>query len=290
MDFANLTEFDTEALTSLMVLYGGKIVLAIVIFIVGRMAAKWGVSIVSKLMIKANVDPTLKGFACNILFALSMALVVIAALSQVGVETTSLAAVIAAAGLAIGLALQGSLSNFAAGVLIILFRPFKAGDYIEAAGTGGTVQSITIFTTTLTTPDNREVVVPNSNITSDVIINYSAKETRRIDLIIGVSYDDNIQKVKETLEEVVNADERVLKDPEPVIAVLELADSSVNFVVRPWVNTPDYWNTRFDLMAAIKMKFDEVGIEIPFPQQVMHMRNEEAENDNKKSDKSKKVA
>ena len=178
---------------------------------------------------------------------------------------------VAAAGLAVGLALQGSLSNFAAGFLIILFRPFKAGDYVEIAGTSGTVSDVSIFTTTLTTPDNKTVIVPNGNITNGNITNYSTQSTRRIDMVVGVGYDDDLSKVKKTLENLVKADKRILKDPACTIAVSELADSSVNLVLRPWVNSADYWVVKFDLIEAIKTTFDKEGISIPYPQQDMRI-------------------
>jgi small conductance mechanosensitive channel len=198
-----------------------------------------------------------------------IAFVIIAALSKIGVETTSFVAIIGAAGLAVGLALQGSLSNFASGVLIIALRPFKAGEYIEAAGTGGVVESVQIFSTTLTTADNKYVVVPNSSILSGNIVNYSRKPTRRIDLVVGVSYSADLAKTKAVLEAVLAANSKILPTPAPQIAVAELADSSVNLVVRPWVNGGDYWPVRFELMEAIKNGLDEAGIEIPFPQMVI---------------------
>lgn len=252
-------------------LYGVKIVAALAIFFVGKWVAKRLVGFLKKLMLKGNIDPTLVGFAGNIMFALAMTVIVIASLSQLGVETTSLAAILAAAGLAIGLALQGSLSNLAAGVMIILFRPFKNGDYIEAGGTSGVVEEISIFTTMMKTPDNKQVIVPNAQITDGNIINYSAKPTRRIDLVIGVSYSDDLKKVKKSLEKILEKEDRVLKDPEYTIAVAELGDSSVNFVVRPWVKSEEYWPTRFALIETIKTTFDKEGISIPFPQRDVHV-------------------
>src|SRR5690606_24819702 len=202
--------------------------------------------------------------------------VIVAALSQVGIQTASLIAVIGAAGLAIGLALQGSLANFAAGFLILLFRPFRAGDYIEAAGTAGTVEKILIFTTELKTPDNKQVIIPNGAITSDNIVNYSANDTRRVDLVVGISYGDDIDKAKAVLRDVVAADSRVLSSPETTIAVSELADSSVNLIGRPRVNTGDYWGVYWDLTEAIKKRLDQEGISIPFPQRDVHFHQQPA--------------
>ena len=180
-------------------------------------------------------------------------------------------AVVGAAGLAVGLALQGSLSNFAAGVLIVLFRPYKVGDYVEAAGISGTIEQVQILTTILKTPDNKQIIVPNGQIMDSIITNYSANDRRRVDLVVGVSYEDDLDKVRKTLEELVAADERILDDPAVTIAVSELADSSVNFIVRPWVKTADYWGVHFDLTEAIKKRFDQEGISFPFPQQDVHL-------------------
>jgi small conductance mechanosensitive channel len=260
-----------STITEYVSLYGLKVIAAIVIFIVGKWLAKKLVLFVKNLMAKANVDDTLVSFAGNIMYGLALAFVVIAALSQLGVETTSLAAIIAAAGLAIGLALQGSLSNLAAGVMIILFRPFKIGDYIEAGGTAGTVEDISIFTTIFKTPDNRQVIVPNNAITSGNITNVSAKPERRVDLVVGVGYGDDLAKVKDVLAKVVSEDERILKDQDITIAVSELADNSVNLVVRPWVKAADYWGVYFDLTEKIKTTFDKEGISIPYPQRDLHI-------------------
>ncbi len=247
--------------------YGIKVITAIIIFIIGRWVAAKLISFLKSMMRRKDVDETLVGFGGNILYALALAFVAIAALSHLGIETTSLAAVIAAAGLAIGLALQSSLSNFASGVMIILFRPFKIGDFIEAGGTSGAVEDISIFTTTMKTGDNKQVIVPNNSITGGTITNYSAKKTRRVDLVIGVSYDDDLQKVKKVLSDILAEEDRILPEPDPVIAVSELADSSVNLVVRPWVNSSDYWGVYFHLTETIKTTFDKEGITIPYPHQ-----------------------
>jgi len=251
--------------------YGLKIVAAIAVFIIGRWVAKALKRIVVKMMEKGRVDETLTAFVGNLTYVLMLTVVVIAAINQLGVQTTSLIAIIGAAGLAIGLALQGSLANFAAGVLMLIFRPFKVNDYIEGGGTAGTVEEIGIFTTHLKSPDNRVIIVPNARITADNIVNYSEKEMRRMDLIFGVSYGDDLQKVKDVIYDVLKADQRILTDPPPTVAVMDLADSSVNFAVRPWVPTGEYWNIFFDLKETIKKRFDTEGITIPFPQQDVHL-------------------
>ena len=244
---------------------------AVVIFFVGRWVAGILIRVIEKLMERAKLDDTLAKFLGNIGYALMMTFVVVGAIDQLGVDTTSLAAILAAAGLAIGLALQGSLSNFAAGVMLILFQPFKVGDFVNAGGTSGVVEEIHIFNTLMRTGDNVLIVVPNGQITSSTISNYSAKPTRRIDLVVGCGYGDDLKAVKDYLLELIAADDRILKDPEPVVAVHELADSSVNFVVRPWVDNSDYWNVRWDLTEKIKTGFDERGFNIPFPQQDVHV-------------------
>ena len=252
-------------------MYALNIVWAILIFIIGRLVAKAIASLTRKMMKKRDVDEMLTRFVGNIVYALILTAVIIAAVGQLGVETTSLVAIIGAAGLAIGLALQGSLSNFAAGVMIIIFRPFKAKDYIKAAGEEGTVREVSIFTTTLLKLDNRVVIIPNGAITAGSIINYTAEEKRRVDLVFGISYSDDIKKAKDVMMEVLTTDERVLKDPAPTVGVLELADSSVNFAVRPWVKTADYWPVYFSTVERMKQRLDAENITIPFPQRDVHM-------------------
>ncbi len=251
-----------------------NIAAAVAIFILGRWLAKFLVGFTNKLLRRSKVDETLIGFLGNIVYALALTLVIIASLSKLGINTTSLAAVLAAAGLAIGLSLQGSLSNFAAGVMLISFRPFKKGDYVEAAGSAGTVDDISIFTTTLKTPDNRVLIVPNKNILDNNIINYSTMDTRRVDMVFGIGYDDDLKKAKTILMEELENDDRVLSDPAPVVVVGELADSSVNFLVRPWTKSEDYWATKWDLTERIKLRFDAEGISIPFPQRDLHVYQE----------------
>ncbi len=257
--------------------YSLKIVAAVAIFIVGRWIAKLLRNLAERMMTKGKVDGTLVKFVGNITYVTLIVIVVIAALNQLGIQTTSFIAIIGAAGLAIGLALQGSLANFAAGALMIIFRPFKVGDYVEGAGAAGTVEEISIFTTVLKSPDNKIIIVPNAKITGDNIINYSAKDSRRIDLVFGVSYSDDLQKVKEVLYDILKNDDRILKDLAPTVGVLELADSSVNFAVRPWVRTGDYWTLFFDLKEKIKERFDAESISIPFPQQDVHLYELEQE-------------
>lgn len=251
--------------------FGIRLVAALAIFIIGRWVARWLSRLLEKGMQKAGTDHTLIVFLRNIVYVGLLIFVIIAAIGQLGVQTTSFLAVLGAAGLAVGLALQGSLANFAAGVLIIIFRPFKVGDFIEAGGIAGVVKAISIFTTTLHTPDNKVIIVPNAQVNSGTITNYSANETRRVDLVIGVSYGDDLDKVRSVIQRVLAADERVLKDPAPQIAVMALADSSVNFTVRPWAKSADYWGLYFDLQEQIKKNFDKEGISIPFPQQDVYL-------------------
>ena len=251
--------------------WGLKVIAAIAIFIIGRWIAQGVRRVVRRVMEKAEVDPIIIGFTASIAYIALLAFVVIAALGQLGIQTTSFIAILGAAGLAIGLALQGSLANFAAGFLMIIFRPFKVGDFIEGAGVAGVVEAIQIFTTTLKTGDNKLIIIPNAKLSGDNIINYSAQETRRVDMTVGVAYDADLSRVKEILKEIVSKDERVLSDPEPMIAVAELADSSVNLVVRAWVKTADYWGVKFDATEMIKKRFDEEGIGIPFPQRDIHI-------------------
>lgn len=267
---------DAQNIVDLITFYGLKIILAFVIFFAGKWIARRAVNVIKSIMTKAKVDPTLVAFTGNMLFGAAMAFVVIAVLNQVGVETTSLAAVIAAAGLAVGLALQGSLSNFAAGIMIILFRPFANGDFVNVNNVEGVVENISLFTTYLVTTDNKQVIVPNSTITDGIIINYSKKPTRRVDLVIGVGYDDDLAKTKKVLEKILSKHKEVLDKPEPQVAVSELGDSCVNFVVRPWVKTKDYWPLRFALLQEIKETLDKEGISIPYPQRDIHIINENA--------------
>ncbi|MAT93852.1 MAG: mechanosensitive ion channel protein MscS [Halioglobus sp.] len=251
--------------------WGLKILTALIIFYLGRMVVNIVVNGVKRLLQSRGMDEILVGFLSSILRWVLLLFVVVAALSQLGIDTTSLVALLGAAGLAIGLSLQGSLSNLASGVMLIIFRPFTKGDFVEAGGATGVVDKISIFTTTMTTPDNKEIIVPNGAILDNNITNFSARDTRRVDMVFGISYDDDLLKAKKLLEEIVTADERVLDEPAPVIALSELGDSSVNFVVRPWVKSADFWGVFFDTQETVKLRFDEAGISIPYPQMDVHM-------------------
>jgi small conductance mechanosensitive channel len=260
-----------EILQTYVIPWGIKLVLALAIFYVGRIAVAVVVRFVHKVLHGRGMDDILVGFLVAILRWVLLLFVVIAALSQLGINTNSLVALLGAAGLAIGLSLQGSLSNLAAGVMLIIFRPFTKGDFVEAGGASGVIQNIGIFTTTMTTPDNKEVIVPNGAIIGGNITNYSARPTRRVDMVFSVSYDDDIRKAKQLLEEIIAADERVLKDPAPVVALGALAESGVNFLVRPWAKTEDYWALLWDTTETVKLKFDEAGLSIPYPQLDVHL-------------------
>lgn len=246
--------------------WGTQIMLALLIFIIGRMLAGFVTRTTIKALERARLDPILVSFLATVMNSTLTLLVIVFALSQLGLDTTSLVALLGAAGLAVGLALKDSLSHFAAGVMLIVFRPFKLGDYVEVGGVAGSVDKITIFSTRLKTPDNKVVTVPNGNVFGNTMVNYSEEATRRIDMVIGISYGSDLLKAKNILEELVKEHAKVLKDPSYTIAVSELADSSVNFIVRPWVNAEDYWDVRFQLTESIKLRFDAEGIEIPFPQ------------------------
>ncbi|HEY3416209.1 MAG TPA: mechanosensitive ion channel domain-containing protein [Armatimonadota bacterium] len=255
------------------VLYGLKVVAAIVILLIGRFAAGSIRSVTKRLLQKGHVDDILVSFISSLCYVGIMAFVLIAALGQLGVQTTSFVAILGAAGLAIGLALQGSLANFAAGILMIVFKPFKLGDYIEGGGVAGVVEHMGIFTTELLSTDNKKIIIPNGKLTSDSIINYTAEATRRVDLVVGVSYGDDLGKVKTVLQDILAHDERVLQDPAPTVGVLELAANSVKLVVRPWVKTADYWSVFFAVQENIKSRFDAEGISMPFPQQDVHLHH-----------------
>lgn len=261
---------------ALIIEYSVNIAAALLTLLLGWFAASLVTGGLVRLMKSRNLDVTITDFVGHLVKYAILAFVVIAALSRIGVQTASFVAVIGAAGLAVGLALQGSLSNFAAGVLLILFRPLKAGEFVEVAGTAGVVQTVQIFTTVLTSGDNKMVVVPNGAILNGTITNYSRMETRRVDMTFGIGYGSDLRKAKQILERLVNEEPRILKDPVVTIAVAALADSSVNIVVRPWVKTADYWGVWFDFHEKVKLTFDAEGIEIPFPQMVMHMQKPQA--------------
>ena len=257
--------------------WGINIAMAIAIYVIGRIVVGFILSIFRRVMAKSKYDAMLVDFLEAIISAILMLFVIVASLDQLGVDTTSLVAILGAAGLAIGLSLQDSLKNFAAGVMLLVFKPSKSGDFVEAGGTAGTVNKIGIFTSTMTTPDNKEIIVPNGAIYSGTITNFSAKETRRVDMVVGIGYDADLLKAKQVLQEMVEADPRILQEPAPTIAVAELADSSVNFVVRPWVQSADFWGVKFDFTEAVKLRFDKEGISIPFPQMDVHLHKDASE-------------
>ena len=256
--------------------YGGGLLSAIAVFVIGRWVAKFVTAMVVRASRRANVDNTLLRFLQNVIYLMLLIAVCIASLGCLGVDTTSLSAILAAAGFAVGMALQGSLGNIASGVMLVVFKPFRVGDYVDLGGTSGTVVEIRMFNTILLKPDNVRVIVPNGNITGGVISNYSAESERRIDLVIGCGYNDDLRAVRQFLEETLAAESRLLQDPAPVVAISELADSSVNFVVRPWVPSNDYWAVRFDLLERIKLGFDERGFTIPFPSRDVFMHQSDA--------------
>lgn len=251
--------------------YGLRLIVALLIFYVGLLVTRRVADLVGRLMTRVRVDATLVSFVRNMVHYLLLTMVGIAALGQLGINVTSFLAVLGAAGLAVGLALKDSLSNFASGVMLILFHFFRVGDFVTVAGTSGTVMAVNLFNTELATPDNQKVYVPNSSITGAVIVNVTANATRRIDLVVGIGYGDKISQAQGILERILDADPRILKDPAPAVTVADLADSSVNFAVRPWVATSDYWAVRCDLLRAIKETFDAEGVSIPFPQRDVHL-------------------
>lgn len=277
MENFTLENISTEKIMELVQNYALPLVWAIVIFVIGKIVARVISNVVAKMMTASKVDETLVKFTKSIIYIGLMAFVILAALGKLGIETTSFAAIIAAAGLAIGLSLQGTLGNLAAGVMLILFRPFKVGDFVEAGGVSGSIEEIQIFSTKMKSPDNKEITVPNGQIIDGTITNFSAKATRRIDMVVGVGYNDDLKKVRTVLEDILSKDDRVLKDPAVTIGVLELGDNSVNFAVRPWVRTSDYWPTYFDLHEEVKVRFDAEGISIPYPQRDIHIIKGEAE-------------
>ena len=260
-------------LSEILTVYGLKLLAAVAIFFIGLIVAKVVKKLIRRLMDRSKIDTTLTGFVANLSYAALLAFVIVAALNNLGVQTASFIAVIGAAGLAIGLALQGSLSNFAAGVLMIIFRPFKCGDYIEGGGTAGTVDEIQIFTTQLQSPDNKTIIIPNAKIMSDNIVNYSTKGCRRVDMSFGIGYGDDIDKARGIILDILQNDHRIFKDPAPVAYLSELADSSVNFAVRVWTKSDDYWDVLFETTEKVKKRFDAEGVSIPFPQRDVHIYN-----------------
>lgn len=255
------------------VLWAPNVLWAVGIYVVGKFAAKIARSVLRTMLRKGKADETLTVFIGNIAYAALMAFVVIAALGKLGVQTNSLVAILATAGLAVGFALQGSLGNFAAGVMLIMFRPFKIGDFVQAGGVTGKVKDIQIFSTVIDTPDNKRMIVPNGSITGDVITNFDGNPTRRVDIVAGIGYGDDVAKAKQVLEDILASEPLVLKDPAPAVALVALADSSVNFNVRPWCRAADYWAVHSAVTEQIKLRFDAAGISIPFPQRDVHVHN-----------------
>lgn len=257
--------------TPLLVTWGLKLLGALAIFVIGRMVAKSVRKSVGQFTDRSEMDATLAGFLSSLAYYVVLVVVIVAALATLGIQMASVLTILGAAGLAVGLALQGTLSNVSAGVMLLIFRPFKVGDVVEVGGTLGKVEAIGLFETKLNTPDNVHIIVPNSTIYGDTIQNYSRNDDRRIDLVVGISYDDDISLAVKTINDVLTAESRVSRDPAPQVAVSEMADSSVNLVVRPWCKADDYWNVRFDLTRALKEQLEAAGCSIPYPQQDVHM-------------------
>ncbi len=272
--FAELRDYLNPYFDNYIVPYGIRVVTAVLVFLVGLLVARIARRVLTRVLQRGKADPTLVSFVGSVSYVSIICFAIIAALGRLGVQTASLVAILGAAGLAIGLALQGSLSNFAAGVLMIVFKPFKVGDFVEGAGTAGTVVEIGIFTTELKTPDNRKVIVPNSKISSDNIVNYTTHATRRLDVPVSVSYASDLARVRDVLNGVIAADPRVLADPAPAVLVAKLAESGIDITVRVWVDRADYWPTLFSMQEKIKTTFDREGIEIPFPQRDIHIRSD----------------
>ena len=270
----DITSYIPDNIVEILGSYAFSLVMALLIFIIGKWAVNKIVTLLGKVLRKVKgMDETLIKFLENIVYYALMIVVLLTALGKLGVETTSFLAILGAAGLAIGLALKDSLGNFASGVMIIMFKPFKVGDVVTAAGVTGSVSEVGIFNSVFTTPDNQKIIIPNGAITSGSITNINANDTRRVDLVVGIGYEDDIKKTKDVLNDIISSHEKVLLDKGITVAVSELADSSVNFVVRAWVKTPDYWDVKFALTETIKLRFDEEGISIPFPQQDVHHYN-----------------
>jgi len=252
--------------------YGIKIVLALAIFLLGRWIARWVTDAAIKALRKTGqIDETLEKFLSSVLYSVLLVMVVLSALGELGVKTTSFIAILGAVGLAVGLAFQSTLSNISAGVMIIIFRPIKVGEFVEAGGTAGTVEEVNIFNTIMKTADNKVIIVANSNIIGGNIVNYSRKETRRVDIVFGIGYEDDLKLAKSLLLEILESDERILQEPKPFVAVSELADNSVNFITRAWVKSADYWGVYHDTLEKVKLSFDENHISIPYPQMDLHL-------------------
>ena len=269
----DINKFDKylELLIQYGIEYGIRILAALAIFLIGKWLVNKISGLIGSLMTRGDVDATLSAFIMSVVKILLMLVVIMAAVNELGVDTTSFIAILGAAGLAIGLALQGILGNVGSGVILILFRPFEVGDTISAGGESGTVESITLFNTTLLTPDNKVILIPNNAVAAGNIVNFSKQEERRVDFVFGIGYDDDLKLAKATLQEIIDADDRILKDPASFIGVGELGDSSVNFTVRVWVKAADYWGVYFDTNEKVKLTFDEKGISMPYPQMDIHL-------------------
>ncbi len=261
----------TDHAVSMAMQFGPPLLLAIVVLVVGLWIINRAVKILSHTMKSRNMEPELSGFLTSLLNLLLKALLLISVAGMIGIETTSFIAILGAAGLAIGLALQGTLANFAGGVLILMFKPYKVGDFIDAQGVSGTVSSIQIFNTIIKTGDNKVIIVPNGSISNGIITNFSKEETRRVDFVFGIGYDDDIAKAKDVLNRLIEDESRILSEPAPLVVVSELADSSVNFTVRTWVKASDYWGVYFAMTERVKLTFDQEGLSIPYPQSDVHM-------------------
>jgi small conductance mechanosensitive channel len=277
-EFITSLGLDPQEVTNVLWTWGLRILAALAIFVIGRWISKRVANGVAMATERANVDPTLTKFLNSVVYMALLIMVALAAVQQLGVEATSFFAILGAAGLAVGLALKDSLANFSSGVMLVFFRPFRSGDFVEAGGVSGTVREITIFNTIMQTPDNRIITVPNSHIYGGSITNFSAEATRRIDLVFGIGYDDNVERAKEIIQSVMDGDERILEDPAPVIMMLELADSSVNIAVRPWAASSDYWAVRGDLLEGVKKALEDNGLSIPYPQRDVHLIGQVAAN------------
>ena len=273
LNTSNLQSYSQKAI-DLAVEYGPQLVLAILVLIIGFWIIRMVIKAVNRGMERSNVDISLRKFLGSLLSILLKVLLLISVASMIGIATTSFVAIIGAAGLAVGLALQGGLANFAGGVIILIFKPFKVGDFLDAQGYMGTVNEITIFTTILKTPDNKTVIIPNGALSNGSMVNFSTEPTRRVDMSFGIGYGDSIEKAKQVLTQLVDSDERILKDPAPQIVVDELGESSVNFKVRAWCESANYWGIYFDMQEKVKLTFDKEGISIPFPQRDVHVFNQ----------------
>jgi len=260
-------------LTDIAIAYGPQLLMAILTLLIGFWVIGIAARVLQKGLEKSKVELSLQKFLGSLVSVMLKIMLLVSVASMIGIETTSFVAIIGAAGLAVGLALQGSLANFAGGVLVLLFKPYKVGDYVEAQGVSGTVRAIQVFNTVITTGDNKTIIVPNGAISNGVITNYSSQATRRVDMTFGIGYEDDISKAKALLKKLISEDSRILDTPEPVVVVAELADSSVNFTMRAWCKASDYWDIYYDMQEKVKLTFDEAGISIPYPQQDVHMHN-----------------